>query len=226
MSRIRLIMLSMLAVFAFAAVASASASAATCEAGDEAKDEYTVCSGAKEFPGTLTNSVKTTKAVLSSTVLGVEVKIECTEGAIENKENGKDNTSVGKISFTKCKVLKPAKGCAVAEPIVAEFTDALSPPPAAPKDTFTGAGEGGAFAAIEFRNNGSETCVLGDKSRFEVTGSQLCTFDTAIATEQKTHEVKCATSGSKLKLGANEAKFSATFTGVEAEGKSWAILES
>lgn len=221
MKHIRLFVLSVMALFALGAVASASASAAACEEEDNAKDVYTVCVGGKDFTGKLTNVNHAVSSVLTGKVLGVETELTGTTAVAELTAE-KDGASKGKITFTGITVVKP-KHCTVVEPIVAEFTDQLSKPPAAPIDIFTGSKPGEVFTEIAFE--GAECTLAGQV--VQVKGKQEAEFDAGIATAAKDHEVIAKATGSKLKLGESEAHFSGIFTQVEtAGGENWSILES
>src|SRR4029077_229959 len=147
MSRIRLILLAALAVFAVAAVTSASASAlewyrcfpVTPGTGKFEDNHCQKPGGTKEFEKELIKGLlkiiakQTESYTLEGKLAGVTVEIKCEEqkatGSIHNGLTGKDLepgkgsqilVGLGLINneFKKCKVEKPAgQGCKVAEPI-------------------------------------------------------------------------------------------------------------
>jgi hypothetical protein len=220
-NRFRVLLVSLLAVFAVSAVASASASASACPA--EHEGDYAICYEGTEFEGKLEGTSGV--SILKSTVLTKEVEIECTADTISvtAEDSGK---SKGELHFTNCKVNKPA-GCKVTEPIVAKFTDQLNTPPAAITDTFTGSGTAEEFTAIKITG-----CAL--EGTYKIKGKQTCSFDANIGTDQVEHEVICTFAGSALKLGSEPATFSSTAKvhvvddESEDDGDSdlWSIFES
>ncbi len=237
MSRFRLVLLSMLAVFAFAAVASASASAhrfigPSCfepATGNPANLKWTTAqkclektpaggeaSGKWEWEE-IASGTKVTGtsglSILESEIGKEKITIECEEDAFSGtlEASGK---SKGTIEFKKnCKVAKPA-GCGVEEPIVASFEDQLT---STPEDEFTGTlGAGEEFAKLTLT-----TCAL--KGTYAVKGKQLCKLDSTYATLQAEHELICEKTGSKLKLGTKTASFSSTAKIKLVGGGNWAI---
>jgi hypothetical protein len=221
-TRIRLILMSLLAVFAVGAVASASASATVCEPLDK-EGEWTWCSAAKE----ITSPVEGTSGVskLESEVGGKKLTIECTadtfKGTLEDPEPSKlDGASSGEIKFTGCSVVGVAK-CTVHEPIEFKFKDQLiNKPPTKPEDEFK-PNEGETF--VEIKIEGAECAIKGT---LKVKGTQKCNLDTTFETEQKEHELICTPAGSKLKLGEKEAKFTSTEKVKRVGGGVWSVRES
>jgi hypothetical protein len=228
MSRVRVILLSLFAVFAVSAVASASASATPeCEPPEEGGD-YAVCvqheGVQKEYEGEITNDNHAVNSVLKGTVLGFATELTGTT-AVAKLQAEDSGASKGEITFTNVTVVKPAK-CIVKEPIVAKFTAQLATPPAAITDLFKGSGAEETFAEIEFKDKGTEVCPLKNQT-FKVKGTQKAEFDAGIETITENHEVIAKASGSNLKLGPNAATFEATFKEVEPITEDpWAILLS
>lgn len=242
MSRLRLILLSMFAVFAVGAVASASASAhgfivpchkvSVANAGKGEWNEENpithICEKPAKIPplpgeGEYTEKLlpgethavegKSGLSILESKVGAEKIVIECEEDVVKVTLEAGGKTK-GEIEFKKnCKVKEPA-GCAVAEPIVAKFTDELVG--AAPEDEFTGSGAGEEFASVHITG-----CAL--ENFYKVKGKQLCKLDAAHATLQAEHELKCTKAGSNLKLGSEVASFSSAAKVKLVGGGSWAI---
>jgi hypothetical protein len=235
MTRIRLMIVGLLAVFSVSAVSASSALATPkCEAGDVGTD-FTVCAKASggaqrefESPGKLEGI--SGESILEATVGGLTVKIVCEEDRfVDTPEDS--GTSTGTITFENCKVALPTS-CKLpagqAEKIVANFTNALEAPP---KVTFTGSGPGNEFVSLNLENNGG-TCVPA--GAYTITGNTKtgCTFDKNTAATAETfkleHKLECKKAGEELKLGTNVATFSST-AGVWLAGlplEKWAILES
>ena len=222
MVRFRILGLALMALFAVGAVASASASATPlCEMTEEGGD-YAVCiEPGTEYEGVLVNDKTAVNSELKGKVLGFTTVLKgaTAKAEITAEDSGK---SKGTIEFTNITVIEPPN-CTVKEPVIANFTDELSIPPAAITDTFTGSGAGEVFTEITFEG---AACALGGKT-FKVTGKQHCEFDTGITTFQANHNVICKFTGSELFLGENKAKFEATFEEVEPITEAnWSIRES
>jgi hypothetical protein len=149
-NRIRVLLVSLLAVFAVSAVASASASAegphwrvpcrkvsvANKGLGEFNNAACTEVGGTKEFTNVLLTG-ETIKAVsknkagtsfiLKGTLAGVKITLECTK--VEDKstlEGGGPGKDKNEIIFTKCTVTAPAEsGCKVKEPITVKTITVL-----------------------------------------------------------------------------------------------------
>jgi hypothetical protein len=257
MTRTRLGLLGLLAAFAVFAVAAASASANDL-CNQTKSTELEICAEkggvAEEFAspeaGVLGNPDATAvTSKLISKVGTVAVEIECSKAAFKDTlEDGATNSSMskGEVSFTTCKVNKPAKGCEVVEPIKFTFVDEMPPKHADENERIgvefwgpTGGPtkENEEFVTIHIKDKAPETCVIVVKEgEFKVTGSQWCTIDATNAlatTPAPHHEVICAgkgSTGSELKFGVAEAEFVATFKEVEPEPDSvwenWWVHES
>ncbi len=222
MSRIRIGLLSLLAVLAFSAVAAASASA----------DEFVICK--KEGPGHKYETAKkcaegvtpptgewervpiaagekvpvegTSKvSILEGEVLTVKVIIECQKDTFtgELEAEGKNK---GKVTFTECAVInpethKPVKHCSVHEPIEFSFLSKLL----SPGDEFKPAVAGTPFVAITIE--GSE-CVI--KGTYNVEGT--CTGEITENVFQMENEIVFKESSCEhtLTLYGKPAKFTST----------------
>lgn len=246
MSRFRLILLSMLAVFAFSAVASASASAARTESCDEhaGTKEWTLCIEEKEVGSPMTESaVPITIKKTATTTSKLEVTggpiIVCEEangtGAIESatqSEEGKEeivDSSPVEISgvvvnFEKnCKVTNNAN-CTVTEPIVANggpTADGLDGTILNLSEVSFAPSEGTVFATVKI--NGASCPFPGS---FNVAGTQNFKIEPKLNEESATHKGK-ATTGT-LKFGGKAAKLELTVDvalGAPEVGKKWSIRE-
>jgi hypothetical protein len=222
MSRIRLIMLSMvsmLLVLAASAVMSASPALAEGEKCDPKiiEKDLVVCvekPGSKkieEFEGHLLGTSErqefTRPSFLASKVLGLKAKIECKDLVVTLiiEDSGQ---SKGTIEFLNCKYVEPktCKLSAAQEKIITVKV----------KGEFIGKHlikfspqEGETFVGIE-----TEGCV---KETFKVVGSQRCILQNPnVLEEEKT--VICEPSGSELKLGKEKAEFESLFEHIEVLG--------
>jgi hypothetical protein len=216
MSRIKLVLLSVLAVFAVSGVATASASAKTCGTGEK----WVYCYDSGEEIGTPAQEVSGTsgEAILQGTITGVTSEIKCATddfvGFLELL-----GASKATITFLTCKMIKPT-GCKLSTgdeaKIVAIANDDLGPHPAEPVDLFTGSGTEEAFATLEVVNESGCTIV----GNYVVHGMQTCELPSATSSKAQ-HEVKCKKSGSELFIGtgtSNKASFSSTSSNVELLG--------
>jgi hypothetical protein len=221
MSRIRLIMLSMASVLlmlvagAIVSASSALADGTPCEK-LETKD-LVVCvekPGSKkieEYENLLGTSERETfakPAVLKSKVLGLKAKIQCEDLEV-NDIIEDSNKSKGTIEFLACKFVEPktCKLSAAQEKIITakvtdEFVGGLT-------HQIKFSPQGAAFVEIE-----EVACV---KETLKVPGSQKCKLINA-NTLESLKTIKCETSESELKLGAEKAEFEGAFEHIEVLG--------
>ncbi len=207
MSKIKLIMLSMLAVFALSAAASASASA------------FSFLVLGKKLTGAEEETIKSTSG--ESVLETVGTKIVCAESAGTGtiKAGG---SSTYQITFSTCSVSKPAN-CAVAQPIVVDGPDQLSLVPAGTlTDSFSPL-TGKPFVTLTFSNSGGTCSIAGAQ---EVTGEAVGIV-VGGETVKTTGELSFTnTSGSSLQLAGVTAKFKSTqkLTLAGMVGGSWAAM--
>jgi hypothetical protein len=209
-SKIRVILLGVVAACALSALASASASAA--------KPQWFI--GGAEFHGTETVTAKAETAftLTSSLTGGAKVVISCTGINAPKSEIFKDNEDASeKIVFTTCTVTEPAK-CVVPASITTSKIATL------------GQEAGTSEVFDKFSPSGTETFVTipvtgcAGEGNYAVKGTARCA-EAAPATE--TTSKNCAfttTSGNSLKFGINTAALAGTvsFTLIGAnKGKVW-----
>ncbi len=193
MPRIKLFLLSMLAILALGAVVSAVASAETdtCEE-KEAPTALCFEEGGKLVPfasGTVVNfTSEGEKGVESLLEVSGLVHIECT--TINNTGSFTQGTLLVNlltgsvvITFENCEALEPNHACKV----TVEKTEALFdfPGPDDEKVTFTPDKAGGVFAIVTL--SGAE-CLIAGKD--EVTGEVTCTLTKALE-DLVTHDILC-----------------------------------
>jgi hypothetical protein len=190
MSKIKFVLLGLLAMFAASLAASTPASA----------HEYLVEGKAITEKIEVEGTSQTGK--LESTILGSKVSIQCEEDLTREAFIEEKGKSKGKIEFKNCIVLEFSKGkrvflttCEVKEPATAEFTDELVEHSI---DEFKPALAEETFVELEIK-----TCAL--KGKYKVKGSQVCAIPEE-EFEQVIHHLICTPAGSKLKLGSEAAQ--------------------
>jgi hypothetical protein len=210
-SQIRILLMSLLAVFAISAVASASASAQPhwwiCKKGGT---EMAKCTGGSgewhwvKLPLSTRVNVKTKGGVSKLKVTGGPT-IECKKvkdiGWIENPDNGEAGIDfLTKAEFTECKVVGAAT-CEVKEPIVVENVKTkLGEKEGKFIDTFTPEAAEELFTKITIKKCAEEVVEA------HVTGKVVALVNGANAELEFTNP---PVAGSTLKFGAKEAIFEA-----------------
>jgi hypothetical protein len=211
MSRVKLLLVSVMAVFAVAAVAASAASAAP----PEWKFEGGVNKGTLSVLALLSGA-----AILKSEISKVKFELSCTAAhATGSILEGTRDTAPNGIPFAGCTVIKPT-GCKVKEPIqTAPLSSALLTKEEGAKrfDTWTPQ-VGTEFATFTYEGN-PECSIEGKDS---ITGKLQCAGEAIEAVD-----FSCLfneTSGSELKFGKESATFIAHFLfllkGANA-GKKW-----
>jgi hypothetical protein len=221
MSQIRIIMLSMTSVLlmlvagAIVSASSALAEGTACEK-LETKD-LVVCvekPGSKkieEYENLLGTSDRETfakPAALKSKILGLKAKIQCEDfearGIIKDSNKGE-----GTGEFLACKFVEPktCKLSAAQEKIITAKV--------------TGEFVGGGTHQVKFSPQGEAFVEIEEvacfKQNVKVSGSQKCKLVNA-NTLESLKTIKCETSESELKLGAEKAEFEAGFEHIEVLG--------
>jgi len=207
MTRFRLILLSLFAVFAFSALASASASANKCLLGG-INHKWLFCdhTGLEIASGTLFLGLGGL-ALLAGTVNGAEIKFHCLDFHIHGLLLPLGRIHRLRLWFLWCRVVKPATGCKLSaaqeKEIEAtangELTGGLSA-------TFTGEGSGETFATLELENSGGTCPVTG---ALPVKGSQLVELPHG-EESLVDHEIVAKKAGSHLTFNGQPASFSGT----------------
>jgi hypothetical protein len=195
MSRIKFVMLSLVATFAMSMGASASA------ATHNYKVELTELIGSEEIEG------NSQEGKFETTIAGTAFTIQCQEDYIPiNKENTIETggrSKASKLEFRQCITYQVKNKievltCTVKEAVVAEAVDELT---GQGEDLFK---ENGAKPFSKITLEGAK-CALGNPITWEIKGTELCTV-TGAALEEVTHEFICTPGGSTLKSGAEIAK--------------------
>jgi hypothetical protein len=227
MSRIRLLVLGVLAVGVVFAVAAASASAVVfsleitectgsttttiCWA-EKTTSELLELKGEQSFTGTYSAEVTGEENLLAALFGTEEVHITCTgatsSGTVLQKNPLVEGPVVDATSLisTGCKVLEPiAKKCKVEEELVTKPIEGVVG--ASPEEVLfqPTPADKGIFITITFANN-TETCPAAIVGPQNVKGSQLCLWPHH-AEDLATQLLFCETAGSKLTLGGNTAEF-------------------
>jgi hypothetical protein len=233
MSRLKLVMLSMLAVMAVGVVASASASAANCE--KNANGKFALCLGAS--PGVLTAGGFNTDVTRDGTSIyelkdaaGIPVlcsAIKNTGGKIVGTATPSVTIEGLVLEFSTCVVDEPAK-CVVTEPIK---TESLKGEILKKEEIEFTPTTGEIFATLKFANKGTEICSLKGLSLQikTVEGKGQGCLAPSIETPAKLHLLECPTSKSHLSFGGAAATFKGLYNnnllssgGVE---ETWSVVE-
>ncbi len=207
MSRIRLLLLGLLAVLTVGAVASASASAETCTGGSH----FVFCNDNQEPIAHETVLGTSGLALLSSHLGGGEAKFHCLSDDFQD-ELGLLGAGSGLILFLNCTELLPA-GCELSAPqkkeIDAVFTAELE---SATLATFTGSKTA---ATKEFTTLEVVNCSVAGK--YAVTGTQMVSIPKG-GESKKEQEIIATKAQSALKLGVEPASFSSTTSNAHLGG--------
>jgi hypothetical protein len=224
MSRVKLVLLGMLAVFAVSAAASASASASQAYwrcanvGATEGRWHDAQCTkkgSPEEFATREITSEEDTfsskVSILKSATVTITCKVDEGRGKIET--GGK---SEGEIKFRECST--NLEHCAVVEPIVFKFTDQLLLTSGIEEDEFKATKANETFVEITLEGT---SCAL--KGTHPVKGSQTCPLPNGEEPLIE-HEITCTSAGSKLKFGSEAATFESTehvtLAGAN-KGKDW-----
>ncbi len=224
MRRIRIIGLALVAVFAVGAIASASASAANDKCHENAGTEFQLCAekspteaafvelGSPEPTKFGTDGDQLVKSRLTGSLLGVASVVECQD--IEILLTIEDsNKSTGTITFTSCKMIKPA-GCKLSaaqeKEIIVPVVDELSEEGAGKiGDEFWGATggptkEGEPFVTLHIEAEPGKICLAPKEAT--ISGSQWAEISNA--TVAKEHgEATALAANSEMTFGGNPATF-------------------
>jgi len=215
MSRVKLLFVSVLAVFALGAVVASEASAAP----HWVINKVALASGSSESVlGLLSGG----SARLVSKIGTIPTEVVCTTADATGTITGpnKDEAPSG-IAFTSCKVEKPT-GCTVAEPIKTfALTSALLSNETVGLDTWTPK-TGEEFVTLTITGT---ACSV--ESKTPVKGKAQC--EGALNTEAETYACLFTDASSKglLFLGSNEAQFLAHFLFLlkgTNDGKNWGVV--
>jgi hypothetical protein len=245
MSRIRLILLGLLAVVAVSLVASASALGPPAACGGTVTTTPNYCVAGYQLENSagepISEEVEGTNgvAVLKAKIASSKAEIVCSKGkstgTIEDGASGTVGKSTVTIKFEECQLVKPTS-CKLSPADEMEIeTTLLKGELALNSGRIEDRLESktGAFAGISIEGKES-SCVIAEVGRpntFNVTGSQLCEVDSSNAvaeTAAASHEIDCSPSGGSLKIGGNLAEMSddgtAELSGPKAHD-AWSIKE-
>jgi len=218
MSRIRLVLLSSMAVLVVSAIGASSAFATFTKTSVkcEGTGVPTVClstteKGTELFEASGTESIANVKEVKASVlkVTSIGLEIQCTTDAATGQINQTEplikaySLSKFVLKFSTCKVTGAhEKECKVVEPMT---TKNLTGTLLSEKEIEAKPESGEIFTEIEIGNQTGQTCPATIKGVNPVKGAQICTLPENTV-DLKTHKLACA-AGTKLKFGSNEATF-------------------
>jgi hypothetical protein len=185
MSKVKVVLLGLVAVLAISAGTTSTASAAHVFKIEGTELAGTEAAEATSFSGKLENAI-----------LGLSAAVQCEEDVSGPSEIKPKGESKGSIEFKNCFTIALEKGkrtfltsCSIKEPVVAQFTDQLTEHGV---DEYKGSGAEEAFFEIEIKG---ESCAI--KSKYKVKGRQDCSTPEA-EFEKVIRESICTPAGSKL----------------------------
>jgi len=218
MSRVRLLLLSVFAVFAVSALASGSASAAPTDLCPVA-GKLAVCIEtspndlvAETGGGTFSTKGEPEDTSLIEVALGESIiHIEC---EVVNDSGSYQQTILANavrsfgivILFTVCSVLEPlGKKCKVNEELIEtkSLVGTVADEEGESIDTVFTPETGTTFTEIVLSNNGTETCPATITGTHRVTGEDLCLLLTA-KVDTVVHLLECTSEGSRALLFSEE----------------------
>jgi hypothetical protein len=221
MSRVKLGLLSLVAVFAVNAMAAVSASALS----NAYFEQPSKALGTEAIEGVVGS------ASLQSEVSGLKIIIECTKNSFtgEIEAGGK---SKGEIKYESCKVLSVKEGkketltlCKVLEPISFKFLDKLFTQTKAGvvADNFEPSTPP-IFVTIEIEGS---TCVLNAGSKvkkFKVEGTYAASLGAQAEEDQTEHELVFTEAGSSVTFEGKPASYTNTVAKLKrTNGKEWYV---
>ena len=214
MSRIRISMVSLLAVMAVGGIASASASAAL-------KNEYFIKKVAVAAAKAVTGAPGV--AVLQGEFATVKTQVECKKGILTEAFIEAAGKSKGKIEFKECTAFELKNGvdtafptkCVVGEPITVEYTDQLFGGPGNTEEDRFSPKVGTLFAEVKIENKAPEICPI--KVAIKAEGKYVAALGPKGEIEQTEHELVFQSTGSELTSGVGGPKLAYwnTVTGVK-----------
>jgi hypothetical protein len=193
MSKLKMVLVAILSMFAFGAVAATAAQARSYHVNGS-----TLTGAAEAF------KVKSSGTfILHAKPLGTNTTITCKKvegtGAIEANTSQIEGPSTSSLEYTACTVTE-VSNCVATEPIVVEASDRLIGSTGSLNDEFYA--KSGTFTEITLSEVPGKKCSV--KGKYKVTGTQACSL-TSAETELTEHELSCATTGSALSLGGCRA---------------------
>jgi hypothetical protein len=201
MTKVRLLLVSMLALLTVRAVASASASAAECVEKTGAQCSSVGKMLTAEVKGTGTKKAGTTSRLVVAGIGTVTCSKASAAGTLDETETGVILLKLI-VTFSEGCKLEGHATCKVAEPIT---TNAISGTLA------IAAGVGTQTTKPEVGEEFVKVAISGceQEAIMKITGAQKCKIPN-IEVEAVTHEVTCAPSESSLKDGAKVVEFEVT----------------
>ncbi len=221
MSKIKVILFSLLAVVVLSAAAASSASAGLTHVFFVEKTEV---KGASTFEVQGVSQEGWLEWTWAGSLIAVTCQGDYTSIGAGTNLIEKEGKSKAKIGFRNCFVYrfegkaKVATECKLSpEPLVLESTDELI---GAGEDRFTGSKAEEKFAEFEIPKD--EKCVLSKLAaiKFTIKGSELCTVPLS-GEENVVHELFCTPGGSSMKTGTEPARLFSTEMVKLTSAKPW-----
>jgi hypothetical protein len=243
MTKVKLLVLSMLAVFAVSLVASATASAEMEACKTKTGAEFVLCVEKPAGSGLLL--VETSVGFVSRKVPGTASALEIPE--LPAKIVCEDATNTGQfdapvaprgvqilklvISFTGCTEEKEGSTiCTVAEPITTTAINGVFTLVSGTTTIAFAPTTGTEFSTVRVNSTTGHTCTAAASSPLKVTGTQECTAPEIETVDRITHVLVCAASGSHLKAAAKTTTFAIEeevelAEPAEFKGIPWDVIE-
>jgi hypothetical protein len=238
MSRIRLILLGLLAVAVAVGVVASNSGAeppppTACKTTGTPSyciEGVALVNASAEIEGTNNGA-----SILKGTVAMATSEVKCENGkmtgTIEGGAAGAVGTSTATMTLEECKLVEPTNCKLTSKKIeTVELKDELSGGGTNRIDDKFEPKEGTTFASVGFEGKESSCAIahVGEEVRFKVSGSQVCAIDTNNAeaeTEAISHKLKC-TNPVGLKIGGNKAEMTSEVSIKLKSGKTWSIKET
>jgi hypothetical protein len=226
MTRIRIIILSLLAAFAATVAAAGPVSAATT-------NKFYEGSGApqKEVPMGEKIDATVGTAYLRSEIAGAKIMIECTTNTFSGEVANVTGGSAGAIHFTGCSLFEIKNGIKTAEPACTvtvpefKFKDQLieGAKSGVVEDEFK-PNAGTIFVEIKIEG---ATCAFKSANPFKTEGTYIATTDAEGEVSKVKHEFVFTSCGSNITFATKKASFNNIVTNVEVGPvgmkKSWYV---
>lgn len=222
MSRIKLVLLAMVAVFGISAAASVASAVAA-----EPLTRYSV-----ESVGEIKEALEVTATVGTAQLNGIiakaKVMIECTKNTEKSSVIEPEGKSKGEIDYEGCTLYSIhsikeslAATCRVTEPIKFKFIDLLIVGKGGLiEDEFKPA-TGETFVEITLANAPESTCL--SKGTFPAKGTYISSLGDEGEVLKKLHELVFTSTGSKITFGGEPASFTNRVSLELKDGKSWLV---
>jgi hypothetical protein len=221
MSKVKFVMLSLIAVLAVSALAASSASAKT-------ENKYYETTEKKELVAQPIEGTVGT-AQLQSIISNIKIFIICTTNKLSEAEISTEGSSKGEITYSGCTISEikngiktEAKKCKVEIPAF-KFKDKLieGVESGVVEDEFKPA-SGTLF--VEIKIKGEKVAECGLEGTFKTEGSYIASLGDEAEVEKAEGEIVFTSTGSKVKFGKEKTSYTNVVSKVKrTNGKKWYV---